>query len=118
VAAQVLVRMGFDLNRVRREVLKLLGSESGAVQLAGAAGETWPGAGEVRTARGGASRDFLLAEVRNALASISERLTAIERHLGVRARPADYGDSADDLPHGTPLDQPDDPPGDVTASGQ
>ncbi len=74
VAAQVLVRMGADLNRVRQQVIQLL--------------EGHQGEGAQRAVRRGAvTRDYLLTEVQNTLATIAERLTAIERHLGLAGRP-------------------------------
>jgi ATP-dependent Clp protease ATP-binding subunit ClpA len=136
VGAQVLVRMGTDLNRVRQEVVRLVGP--------GEEGEGAPASGpEPRIARA-ASRDFLLAEVRNALAGINARLTAIERHLGLEAALRDPGDHPGGRPdvsgerpdatgerpdvsgerpdapgHGEPPgDQPDEPPGDVSATGE
>jgi hypothetical protein len=113
--------MGTDLNRVRLEVIKLVGSGSGV--------DAPPEAGEVRrrsgpalprTPRTAVRYDSLLAEVRNALAGITERLTAIERHLGMpgpaerSAEAPDDGGQPDDPPGG----KPEEPPGDVTASGE
>jgi ATP-dependent Clp protease ATP-binding subunit ClpC len=72
VAAQVLVRLGADLNRVRQEVIKLL---------RGGQGETGPH--QISLAR-----DFPLAEIQNTLAAIADRVSAIERHLGLTDRPA------------------------------
>jgi ATP-dependent Clp protease ATP-binding subunit ClpC len=136
VAAQVLVRMGTDLNRVRLEVIKLLGplAEVGAVGL----GESGTAARQVRTARSAVSLDFLLTELRGSLATITDRLTAIERHLGMPERAEDTGVSADDeaaerlagqldgppggepgeAPGAGPDDKPEDPPGDVSATGE
>jgi ATP-dependent Clp protease ATP-binding subunit ClpA len=86
VAAQVLVRMGTDLNRVRVEVVKLVGpGEAGAGTPEGGP------SGEARMSRRAVARDPLLAEVRDALAGISERLAAIERHLGLNAGAQDPG---------------------------
>jgi ATP-dependent Clp protease ATP-binding subunit ClpC len=99
VGAQVLVRMGTDLNRVRLEVVKLIAG-AGAVVL----GEGEATSGEIRSEPSGqersrapreirvarrVSQDFLLTEVRRELAKISERLTAIERHLGMPGAGAD-----------------------------
>jgi ATP-dependent Clp protease ATP-binding subunit ClpC len=82
VAAQVLVRLGADLHRVRQEVLHLLaGRPEGAPAERGAASA-------------GSSRNPVVQEVREALSSISDRLTAIERHLGMR-EPAGPGDPAE-----------------------
>jgi ATP-dependent Clp protease ATP-binding subunit ClpC len=75
VAAQVLVRLGADLNRVRQQVLNLL---------AGGQGE----AGEAGPHRSGSARDLRLAEIQDTLAALADRVSAIERHLGLRDRPA------------------------------
>jgi ATP-dependent Clp protease ATP-binding subunit ClpC len=75
VAAQVLVRLGADLNRVRQQVLNLL---------AGGQGE----AGEAGPHRSGPARDLRLAEIQDTLAALADRVSAIERHLGLRDRPA------------------------------
>ena len=117
VAAQVLVRTGTDLNRVRLEIIKLVAPEAGAE--AGALREGGTPPREVRMALSPAIHDFLLTEVRNSLASITERLTAIERHLGMPGRAEDSGQPSEDKP-GEPGDKPEEPgePGDVTASGQ
>jgi ATP-dependent Clp protease ATP-binding subunit ClpC len=136
VAAQVLVRMGIDLNRVRQEVVKVLGSGESP----GGSPEAGP-APEIRIARGAVTHDFLLAEVRKALAGISERLAAIERHLGLNGgaqdpggppgQPPDRPGNGDtpaaatgDKPGETPPEpdeppatKPDEPPGDATAAG-
>ena len=121
VGAQVLVRMGTDLNRVRLEVIKLVGPGSGvdappeATQARLASGAALP-----RAPRTALRYDAMLAEVRNALAGITERLTAIERHLGMpgpaegSADVPDDGGQRDDPPGG----KPDEPPGDVTPSGE
>jgi ATP-dependent Clp protease ATP-binding subunit ClpA len=100
VAAQVLVRLGADLNRVRQQVLRLL---------EGGQGE----AGEVGVHRSPLTRDFSLAEIRSALTSIAARLTAIERHLGMMDRPsaaAASGDPSAAAPGGGPEAAPDDRP--------
>ncbi len=74
MAAQVLVRLGADLNRVRQQVVQLL---------EGGQGE----AGEAGPQRIGGTRDWL-TEIQSTLATIADRLTAIERHLGLTDRPA------------------------------
>jgi ATP-dependent Clp protease ATP-binding subunit ClpC len=75
VAAQVLVRLGADLNRVRQQVLNLL---------AGGQGE----AGEAGPHRSGSARDLRLAEIQDTLAALADRVSAIERHLDLTDRPA------------------------------
>jgi hypothetical protein len=87
VAAQVLVRLGADLNRVRGAVIKLVHAGEGE------AGEAGPSP---------LGRDFLLTEIRSTLRSISDRLTAIERHLGMTDRPA----AVEDDPPVPPADPP------------
>jgi ATP-dependent Clp protease ATP-binding subunit ClpA len=88
VAAQALVGLGTDLNRVRQQVLRLLKSGQGE-------------AGETGAHRSPLPRDFLLAEIRSALTSIAARLTAIERHLGMMDRPASAA-ASDDPPAAAP----------------
>ena len=75
VAAQVLVRLGANLNRVRQQVIHLL---------EGGQGE----AGEAGPHRGMLARDSRLAEIQDTLAALADRVSAIERHLGLTDRPA------------------------------
>jgi ATP-dependent Clp protease ATP-binding subunit ClpC len=107
VAAQVLVRLGADLNRVRAEVIKLVhGGRGEAERVVGPR----PGPGV---------RDVFFREVQSALRSIEQRLTAIERHLGMTQGPAAAPDDpaapAPDAPEAAAPDDPeaaapDDPP--------
>ena len=85
VAAQVLVKMGADLNRVRQQVLQLLGgrgheelgeSEAGGTRVAGAVRQSPAGPQVVGT-------PLQPAGILSRLADIVERLDAIERHLGI-----------------------------------
>jgi hypothetical protein len=55
------------------------------------------------------AREFWLTEVQDALAKIADRLTAIERHLGMTTRPAESGDP--------PGQESDDSPGSSKAAG-
>jgi ATP-dependent Clp protease ATP-binding subunit ClpC len=106
VAAQVLVRLGADLKRVRQQVIQLL--HGGQVEAAGA--------GPRRLTM---TREFWLTEIQNALTSIADRLTAIERHLGMMDRPAAATASGDPraaasgdrpaAPDDSPASGPDDP---------
>ena len=100
VAAQVLVRLGADLKRVRQQVIQLLHTGPGEAA----------GAGPRRVT---AAREFWLTEIQNTLTSIADRLTAIERHLGMTVRPAATAASGDPSP-AAPGDRPatasDDPP--------
>jgi ATP-dependent Clp protease ATP-binding subunit ClpA len=133
VAAQVLVRMGVNQSKVRLQVIKLLAPEPGGEAAAAEEGTASPEGGrrprEIRMARSAVRYDFLLAEMRDSLAAMAERLTAIERHLGITAsaagtgsagEPPGDGGSADDKgsPADEPEDPPEDPPEDVTASGE
>jgi ATP-dependent Clp protease ATP-binding subunit ClpC len=84
VAAQVLVLMGADLNRVRRQVLLLLdGRENVAVATPLRAGEV----PEEVTLRRPIARERWIGEVQAALAKIDQRLEVIERHLGLTSGP-------------------------------
>jgi ATP-dependent Clp protease ATP-binding subunit ClpC len=107
VAAQVLVRLGADLNRVRLQVVRLLSQEGEARGVPIAESTTREGAGP-RTA---VAREFWLTEVQDALAKIADRLTAIERHLGMTTRPAESGDLPGQEPADPSGQKPDDPPG-------
>jgi ATP-dependent Clp protease ATP-binding subunit ClpC len=80
VAAQVLVELGADLNRVRAKVLELVP--------AGPA-ETMGFSGPVRTAVSGPA----MAGILRRLDDISVRLAAIERHLGLHGTAAGAGES-------------------------
>jgi ATP-dependent Clp protease ATP-binding subunit ClpC len=88
VAAQVLVRLGADLKRVRQQVIQVL--HGGQVEAAGA--------GPRRVT---ATRELWLTEIQNMLTSIADRLTAIERHLGIRPA-ATLGDPPTAAPGDSP----------------
>ncbi len=90
VAAQVLVKLGADLNRVRQQVLRILGERT-----PGEAGE--PEAGGPREAAAGGlagsepgvrivGSPAQIAEILARLRSMDARLAAVERHLGLGAR--------------------------------
>jgi len=57
------------------------------------------------------AREFWLTEMQDALAKIADRLTAIERHLGITTRPAESSDSPGQEPDDPPGQEPDNPPG-------
>ena len=100
VAAQVLVRLGADLKRVRQQVIQVLHGGQGEAA----------GAGPRRLTM---TRELWLTEIQNALASIADRLTAIERHLGIPDRPAaatTSGDPSTAAPGDRPAAAPDDSP--------
>jgi ATP-dependent Clp protease ATP-binding subunit ClpC len=105
VAVQALVRLGVDLNQVRLQVVQLLGQEGEAGGVPLAEREMREGARSRRVL----AREFWLTEMQDALAKIADRLTAIERHLGMTARPAESGDP--------PGQEPDDSPGGSQAAG-
>jgi len=104
-AVQALVGLGVDLNRVRLQVVQLLGHEGEAGGVPLAEREMREGA----RSRRAVAREFWLTEMQDALAKIADRLTAIERHLGMTARPAESGDP--------PGQEPDDSPGGSQAAG-
>jgi ATP-dependent Clp protease ATP-binding subunit ClpA len=83
VAALVLTRLGADLERVRQQVVHLVGT--GTSQDADPAG---PRTRESVVPRRPTGREFWLTDVQVSLAKIAERLTAIERHLGIATPPA------------------------------
>jgi ATP-dependent Clp protease ATP-binding subunit ClpC len=89
VAAQVLVRLGADLNRVRQQVIQLVGGTSSGEEGSEPSGSETLESAELRRPM---PREFWLNEVQTSLASIAERLTAIERHLGLTSRRADPGE--------------------------
>jgi ATP-dependent Clp protease ATP-binding subunit ClpA len=74
VAAQVLIRLGGDLDRVRQQVIELLHGQEAA--------------GRESSRPFGAGRAWERTEVLKALNAIHERLSAIERHLGITKPPA------------------------------
>ena len=73
VAAQVLVRLGADLNRVRQQVVELVNAQEGE--------------SEVSRPFAGSPRSWERGEVLKALRVISARLEAIEQHLGISRQP-------------------------------
>ena len=75
VAAQVLVKLGADLNRVRQQVIQLLGEYQGQEPGAAAAGAEPQGGPAGRPER------RQLAELRRRIESIDSRLSAIERRV-------------------------------------
>jgi ATP-dependent Clp protease ATP-binding subunit ClpC len=74
VAAQVLVRLGADLNRVRQQVIQLVHGGKGEAE-------------EADLPRSALARGLSLGEIHETLKAITDRLTAIERHLGITAAP-------------------------------
>jgi ATP-dependent Clp protease ATP-binding subunit ClpC len=143
VAAQVLVRLGADQDRVRQEVTQLLHAHRSRTESSGPSERSSgpserssgpserssrPSEGQREEAvrpRGAVAREFWLTEMQDALTKIADRLTAIERHLGMTAHPAGSGDSPgaksaeepDDSPAEKPGEKPADPPGDKPDGG-
>jgi hypothetical protein len=117
VAAQVLVRLGADLDRVRQQVIQLLHgyqarAARGPITEAEVAEATW--------SRRPVAREFWLTEMQDALAKIADRLTAIERHLGMTAHPAAQDNPPGEKSAGPPGPKPAGSSGDKPAgrSGQ
>jgi hypothetical protein len=117
VAAQVLVKLGADLNRVRQQVIQVLGGsareEAGESEAGGRPEAAGVGAGmgpEVRIVGSPAQ----LAEILNRLRSMDTRLAALERHLGLAA--AEPGPAAREEP--APGSGPAAPPGDEGPAAQ
>jgi ATP-dependent Clp protease ATP-binding subunit ClpA len=115
VAAQVLVGLGADLNRVRQQVLLIHGGrvseEAGEQELGEEAGGRWEAVGgqagnepEVRIVGSPAQ----LAEILARLRSIDTRLAAVERHLGLGARPPGPGAGEESPPRSGPAAPPED----------
>ena len=93
VAAQVLVRLGADLNRVRVQVIHLVHSEKGdrPTRVAAAA----------EPVRLRAQGERWVAELLSTLARLTDRIEAIERHLGITE-----GTSPKPSPRGTAAGKP------------
>ena len=97
VAAQVLVKLGADLNRVRQQVLEMVGGRAarepeagGPLEAAGGLAGDEPG---MRIVGSPAQMDEILRRLR----SMDTRLAAVERHLGLGTRepgPATTGEPA------------------------
>jgi len=110
VAAQVLVRLGADLNRVRQQTVQVLQahkarserSELGEIQEEEEGGAVIP--------RRAVTREFWLTEIQDTLDKITDRLTAIERHLGMTAHPTGPdgppGPEAGEKPEASPGEEP------------
>ncbi len=81
VAAQVLVRLGADLNRVRQQVIQLLSKYADSPEPPTAGSASYSVSSRVLRER----PSGLEAELVAVLADIQRRLTTIERHLGITA---------------------------------
>ena len=111
VAAQVLVKLGADLNRARQQVIQILGTYPGKADPEGATAVTWEvGAGltgverEVRIVGSPAQ----LAEIISRLRSMDTRLAAVERHLGLGAGEPGLAAGEEPAPRSGPAVPPED----------
>jgi ATP-dependent Clp protease ATP-binding subunit ClpC len=111
VAAQVLVELGADLNRVRQQVLQLLGAHARAASPEGETAVTW----EADTGLTGVEREVRivgspaqLTEMITRLRSIDSRLAAIERQLGLGAQQPGAAPGAESAPRSGPAVPPED----------
>jgi hypothetical protein len=109
VAVQMLVRLHVDLRQVRQAVIRLADSPQGsshrAVRFARRPEAASPRAAELAEGIGlpadpGVPRQLWLTSMQNQLTMITERLDAIERHLGMRAAAKPSGAEAE-APGGT-----------------
>jgi ATP-dependent Clp protease ATP-binding subunit ClpC len=111
VAAQVLVKLGADLNRVRQQVLLLLRGGEREEAAETEAGGQWEAAGglagtepEVRVVGSPAQ----LAEILGRLRSIDTRLAAVERRLNLGEQPPGPDAAEESAPRSGPAAPPDD----------
>jgi ATP-dependent Clp protease ATP-binding subunit ClpC len=81
LGAQIVARLGASRRAVRDKVIELTGAEPDP---AGAEMGSWTRSPRIRV--------LALDEVRELLASVDRRLSAIERHLGIAAAPDEPGD--------------------------
>ena len=86
VAAQVLVRLGADLNRVRQQVIQLVHGAEGDRPRRIAIAETGEIGDEALRLR--ISGERWIGDLQGTLAKMTERIAAIERVLGMTERPA------------------------------
>jgi ATP-dependent Clp protease ATP-binding subunit ClpC len=93
VAAQVLVRLGADLNRVREQTVLVLRAHKARSEGSGLGESQEEEEAEAVIPRRAVAREFWLTEIQDTLEKITDRLTAIERHLGMTAHPAGQGDA-------------------------
>ncbi len=110
VAAQVLVKLGADLNRVRQQVLQLLGGrprEEGAEGETAVTGEADPGLTGEREVRIVGS-PAQMAEILSRLRSIDARLAAVQRHLGLGAPEPGAAAGEESAPPAGPAAPPED----------
>jgi ATP-dependent Clp protease ATP-binding subunit ClpC len=114
VAVQALVWLGADLNRVRQQVVLLVAQEGEPGSALPGESEKEEGARPERAQEGArpestwrrtaVAREFWLTEIQDALAKITDRLTAIERHLGMTGHPAEQDDPQAEEPGGSKAD--------------
>jgi Clp amino terminal domain, pathogenicity island component len=102
VAAQALVQLGADLDRVRRQVVRLLHDQEGSPETRGPFS---------------VSRSGERGEILKTLTAISDRLAAIERYLGL-AKPPAAGAAAETAAAGAAAEAHDPAPaGDAAPAG-
>jgi ATP-dependent Clp protease ATP-binding subunit ClpA len=102
VAAQVLVRLGADLNRVRLQVVHLVHGATGDRPTRIATGESL---------RLRVPAERWIAELQVTLARLTERIDAIEHHLGIAASVPDSADRSEEPPAPpSAADRPGEPP--------
>jgi ATP-dependent Clp protease ATP-binding subunit ClpC len=104
VGTQVLVRLGNDLNLVRRRVISLSPGQEGE-------GDQPATAHAVRPQQVGRG------EIRDSLSAIADRLTAIEKHLGI-SRPDDAAPAEGAAGFGSTADEASEPGEAGCASGE
>ena len=111
VAAQVLVKLGADLNRVRQQVIQLLGGQVHELAGESEAGGRWEAAEDL-TGMGPEVRivgsPAQLAEILARLRSIDTRLAAVERHLGLGAQEPGPAAGEEPAPRPGPAAPPED----------
>jgi ATP-dependent Clp protease ATP-binding subunit ClpA len=103
VAAQVLVRLGADLNRVRQQVVHLVHSEKGVRP-------THIAAAEPARLR---AQERWVGELLSTLVRLTDRVEAIERHLGIAEHVSPETPARESDPAGKP-----EPAGEANPSGK
>ena len=106
VAVQALVRLGAHPDELRQQVILLVAQEGEAGSAPQGESETEERARPERAEEGiwrrrAVAREFWLTEIQEALTKITDRLTAIERHLGMTGRPAEQDAPQDEEPGGS-----------------
>ncbi len=109
VAAQVLVNLGADLNRVRQQVLQLLrGREEAGESVAGGRWESAEGLAGREPEMHIVGSPAQMAEILARLRSIDARLAAVQRHLGLEAQEPGPAAGEEPAPRPGPAGPPED----------